>query len=36
MAIKTTRIAQGLPMGAAIEFADQSTLTRALTGRSEV
>lgn len=36
MGIRTTRIAQGLPMGAAIEFADQSTLTRALSGRSEV
>ena len=36
MGIRTTRIAQGLPMGAAIEFADQSTLARALTGRSEV
>jgi recombination protein RecR len=36
MGIKTTRIAQGLPMGASIEFADQSTLTRALSGRNEV
>ena len=36
MGIRTTRIAQGLPMGAAIEFADQSTLARALTCRSEV
>jgi recombination protein RecR len=36
MGIRTTRIAQGLPMGAAIEFADQGTLTRALSGRSEV
>ena len=36
MGIRTTRIAQGLPMGAAIEFADQSTLARALSARSEV
>lgn len=36
MGIRTTRIAQGLPMGAAIEFADQGTLSRALSARSEV
>lgn len=36
MGIRTTRIAQGLPMGAAIELADQNTLSRALSGRSEV
>jgi recombination protein RecR len=36
LGIRATRIAQGLPMGAAIELADQSTLARALTGRSEV
>lgn len=36
MGIRTTRIAQGLPMGAAIEFADQGTLSRALAARSEV
>ena len=36
MGIRTTRIAQGLPMGAAIELADQSTLARALSGRSDV
>lgn len=36
MGIRTTRIAQGLPMGAAIEFADQGTLARALSARSEV
>ena len=36
LGIRTTRIAQGLPMGAAIELADQSTLARALSGRSEV
>jgi recombination protein RecR len=36
MGICTTRIAQGLPMGASIEFADQGTLSRALSARSEV
>ena len=36
LGIRTTRIAQGLPMGAAIELADQNTLARALSGRSEV
>lgn len=36
LGVKTTRIAQGLPMGAAIELADQSTLSRALAARSEV
>lgn len=36
LGIKATRIAQGLPMGAAIELADQSTLARALSARSEV
>ncbi len=34
--IRTTRIAQGLPMGAAIEMADQSTLARALSGRCDI
>ena len=36
MDIKTTRIAQGLPMGSAIELADQSTLARALSSRSVI
>jgi len=36
MGIRTTRIAQGLPMGAAIEMADQSTLARALSARSDI
>lgn len=36
MSIKTTRIAQGLPMGSAIELADQSTLARALSSRCEI
>lgn len=36
LGIRTTRLAQGLPMGAAIELADQNTLARAFSGRSEV
>lgn len=36
LSIKTTRIAQGLPMGSAIELADQSTLARALSSRSVI
>ncbi len=34
--IKITRVAQGLPMGSNVEYADQATLTRALEGRREV
>jgi recombination protein RecR len=33
---KITRIAQGLPTGAALEFADDLTIARALAGRREV
>lgn len=33
--IKVTRIAQGLPAGSGLEFADEITLTRALEGRRE-
>lgn len=36
MGIKVTRIAQGLPMGGDLEFADQATLARALSGRREL
>ena len=36
MSIKVSRIAQGLPMGGDLEFADQATLARALTGRREL
>lgn len=36
LGLRASRIAQGLPMGAAIEMADQNTLARALSGRSEV
>ena len=34
--IKVTRIAQGLPMGIDLEFADEMTLTHALEGRTSL
>ena len=34
-AIKVTHLAQGLPMGGELEFADPDTLKRALSGRNE-
>ena len=34
--IKCTRIAHGLPMGSDIEYADEVTLARALSGRQEM
>jgi recombination protein RecR len=34
--IRMTRLAQGLPMGGDLEFADQATLARALAGRREL
>lgn len=34
--IKTTRLAYGLPAGAALEYADNITLSKALNGRSEL
>lgn len=34
--VKVTRIAQGVPMGGDLEFADQVTLARALAGRREL
>jgi recombination protein RecR len=34
--LKVTRIAQGLPMGGDLEFADQATLAKALSGRREL
>lgn len=34
--IKVTRIAQGLPIGINLEFADEITLTRALEGRTDI
>ncbi len=36
MGLKVTRIAQGVPMGGDLEYADQVTLARALTGRREL
>ncbi len=35
LGIKVTRLAQGLPFGAELEYADDVTLTRALEGRQE-
>jgi recombination protein RecR len=35
-AIKITRLARGLPMGGDLEYADEITLSRALSGRSEM
>ncbi len=34
--IKVTRLAHGLPVGADVEYADQITLGRALSGRTEI
>ncbi|HHX36401.1 MAG TPA: recombination protein RecR, partial [Clostridiaceae bacterium] len=34
--IRTTRIAQGLPMGSNIEYTDEVTLTKALLGRQTI
>ena len=34
--VKITRIAQGLPVGSGLEFADELTLSRALEGRSQL
>jgi recombination protein RecR len=34
--VKITRLAQGLPAGSGLEFADELTLSRALEGRREV
>jgi recombination protein RecR len=36
LGVKVTRIAQGVPMGGDIEYADQVTLARALAGRREL
>ncbi len=36
MGIKVSRIAQGLPMGGDLEFADQATLAKALSARREM
>lgn len=34
--IKLTRLAQGLPMGSVVEYADEVTMAKALRGRTEV
>ncbi len=34
--IKITRLAYGIPMGASLEYADETTLSRALSGRNEI
>ena len=36
LAIKVTRLARGLPVGGDLEYADQNTLLRALSGRQEM
>lgn len=36
LGIRVTRIAQGVPMGGDLEYADQVTLARALAGRREL
>ena len=36
LGIKTTRLAYGLPVGASLEYADETTLYRALSGRGEL
>jgi recombination protein RecR len=36
LGVKVTRLARGLPVGGDLEYADQNTLLRALTGRQEM
>jgi recombination protein RecR len=36
LGVKVTRLALGLPVGAALEFADEVTLSRSLSGRREI
>jgi recombination protein RecR len=36
LGVKTTRLAQGMPKGGELEYADEVTLSRALAGRSEI
>lgn len=36
LGVRVTRIAQGVPMGGDLEYADQATLARALAGRREL
>ncbi|MFN3333759.1 MAG: recombination protein RecR, partial [Caldilinea sp.] len=36
LGLRVTRLARGLPVGGDLEYADEVTLGRALTGRSEM
>ena len=36
LGVQITRLARGLPVGGDLEYADQSTLLRALSGRQEM
>ena len=36
LGLKVTRLARGLPVGGDLEYADETTLARALEGRSEL
>jgi recombination protein RecR len=36
LGVRVTRIAQGMPMGGDLEYADQVTLARAISGRREI
>ena len=36
LGIKTTRLAYGLPVGSSLEYADETTLYRAMEGRGEM
>mgnify|MGYP004712320239 len=36
MGIKVSRLAYGIPVGGNLEYADETTLFRALQGRSEI
>ncbi len=36
LGVKVTRLARGLPVGGDLEYSDQSTLLRALSGRQDM
>jgi recombination protein RecR len=36
LGVRVTRLARGLPVGGDLEYADQNTLLRALSGRQEM
>jgi recombination protein RecR len=36
LSLRVTRLARGLPVGGDLEYADETTLARALEGRSEM